>query len=84
MSSSKMKYKEAVKTGRDHGFKGVYEPPEHFDERQMRLYDKHFHQTKSKCGWFDCEMEIIANAYGHTYVGNEDSKKVLARLEKEK
>ena len=81
MSPSKMKYKEAVKTGRDHGFKGVYNPPKHFDERQIRLYNNMFNQTKSKCEWFDCEMEIMANAYGHTYTENVDGKKVLTRLE---
>ena len=81
MSPSKMKYKEAVKTGRDHGMNSVYAPPKHFDERQMRLYDKHFHQTKNKCDWFDYELEIMANAYGHTYTENSEGKKVLVRLE---
>lgn len=80
MSPSTRRYKEAVKRGQQDAYSGKYNPPEHFDERQLRLYDKHYNETKNRCEQFDLDAEIMANAYGFTYVKDINGKFKLEKL----
>ena len=41
MKPSKMRYKEAVHAARDFVYGKIKSVPEHFDERQMRVFEKY-------------------------------------------
>lgn len=81
-SPSKRKYKEALKTAEDHAYKGLpYNPPKHFDERQIRLYTEKYSYHKNIAAHFEEENEMMANIHGYTYVKDDDGKFVIKKLE---
>lgn len=74
-SPSKLKYKEAVNTAREHAYKkGSQIPPKHFDDRQIRIYHQKLAMFSGKAAFFDELCDEMALLHGYKY--DEDGKLV--------
>jgi len=66
MKPSKMRYRDAVKSARDFVYGVIDKMPEHFDERQARVFAKYVAKTEYQKKYFDeldDEMWIAYTGY---------------------
>ncbi|MNF63034.1 hypothetical protein D3C85_293020 [compost metagenome] len=53
MSPSKLRYKQAVEAARKYVYGKIKEMPQHFDERQERIFNKYVGITQSQKSIYD-------------------------------
>ena len=53
MKPSKLRYKQAVDAARDYVYGRIKEMPQHFDERQMRIFEKYVGKMEYQKAYFD-------------------------------
>ncbi|HHJ3076652.1 TPA: hypothetical protein ACPVZG_000442 [Vibrio parahaemolyticus] len=78
-SPSKLKYKEAVKKAEEDAYRDrAMNPPSHFDERQIRIYQDKYRMFANKAAYGKSLAEDMALLHGYKY--NEQGK--LVRITK--
>ena len=63
MSPSKQKYKEAVQAAKDFSYGNITAVPEHFDERQRRIFDREYLRFSDRLGIIENVMNDLYLAY---------------------
>lgn len=73
MSPSKIKYKEAVQAAKEFAYGRIQEIPEHFDERQTKIFNSKAGHLKSQFDYF----ESVNNDMWLAYTGKTEAEYYL-------